>query len=40
MPLKHLRHHRFLADVLLADVLNRYSRFRRQGRRPLAHSIT
>jgi hypothetical protein len=39
-PLKHLRHHRFLADMLVADVLDRDSRSRGQRRRLLAHLVT
>ena len=37
--LKHLRHHRFLADMPLADVLDGDPRFRGQRCRPLAHTI-
>jgi hypothetical protein len=37
---KHLCHHRFLADVLLADVPDAYSRRRGQTCRLLAYPLT
>ena len=36
---ERLLHHRFFADVLLADVLDGYTRFRGQRRSLLAHKL-